>query len=53
MRKIQIKANFNGYKILDTIEVPEDMTGVSIDTAIKEMLLEKLSYEWEDITPEK
>lgn len=53
MRKIQIKADFNGYKILDMIEIPEDMTGVNIDTVIKEMLLEKLSYEWEDITPDK
>lgn len=53
MRKIQIKADFNGYKILDIIEIPEDMTGVNIDIVIKEKLLEKLSYEWEDITPDK
>ena len=53
MRKIQIKADFNGYKILEVIEVPDDISNINIDTAVKEMLIEKLTYEWEDITINK
>lgn len=53
MRKIQIKADFNGYKISYVIEVPDDITSNNIDEMIKENLIEKLSYDWEDITPNK
>lgn len=49
MKKVQIEANFDEHRISYVLEVPKYFTLEEINSFIKEDLISKISYKWEEL----